>query len=286
VPEFANHPGAANRVAPVDGATALAGYTTTPGVPEMAALVLGNDGRTLLRAFQDGGLLAGGVPAAGNHADRNDNGIPDGVELWVNSIVEVGGYPVRPWLTATGSGDVRPGREAELAVSVDARQLAPGSFSGTVTVVTDAARESRLVVPVALTVTEPAVECDRTVTGTHAGPLVVTSGVTCLAAGARVVGPIAVRGGAGLVAIGALWPPLSRHVRSSPGWWPGHRSSRPGYARAGSRRGAGTEVGFRAPHSLLRSRQRRSRPARGTGCSPCLPPSSATVPSPTTSRSP
>ncbi|WP_157252663.1 M64 family metallopeptidase [Nonomuraea typhae] len=46
--------------------------------------------------------------------------------------------------------------------------------------------------------TAPPPACDRTVTGTHRGPLVVSSGVTCLEA-ARVTGPISVRQGASLV---------------------------------------------------------------------------------------
>lgn len=45
--------------------------------------------------------------------------------------------------------------------------------------------------------------CTRTVTGTHAGPLRVTTGVTCLADGARVLGPVTVSPGAGLISTGA-----------------------------------------------------------------------------------
>ncbi|MFI6393808.1 M64 family metallopeptidase [Nonomuraea sp. NPDC050540] len=44
----------------------------------------------------------------------------------------------------------------------------------------------------------PPPACDRTVTGTHRGALVVTSGVTCLE-GAKVTGPVSVRPGASLV---------------------------------------------------------------------------------------
>lgn len=47
------------------------------------------------------------------------------------------------------------------------------------------------------------VTCTSTITGTHVGPLRVTTGVTCLAEGARVVGPVTVRPGAGLISIGA-----------------------------------------------------------------------------------
>ena len=55
-----------------------------------------------------------------------------------------------------------------------------------------------------------AVTCDRTVTGTFSGTLTVDSGVTCLAAGSRVIGPVRVRPGAGLVATAAtIEGPLS-----------------------------------------------------------------------------
>ncbi|MPZ28217.1 MAG: S8 family serine peptidase [Micromonosporaceae bacterium] len=43
------------------------------------------------------------------------------------------------------------------------------------------------------------VGCDETVTGTRARPLTVRDGVTCLAPGARVLGPVQVHEGAGLV---------------------------------------------------------------------------------------
>ncbi|MEU3186934.1 ParB/Srx family N-terminal domain-containing protein [Streptomyces sp. NPDC006923] len=48
----------------------------------------------------------------------------------------------------------------------------------------------------------PTPACTRTLTGEHTGPLVISSGVTCLD-GARVTGPVVVRAGAGLVAGGA-----------------------------------------------------------------------------------
>jgi glucosylceramidase len=46
-------------------------------------------------------------------------------------------------------------------------------------------------------------DCTTTVTGTHVGRLAVSSGVTCLAGGARVIGPVSVGAGASLVATGA-----------------------------------------------------------------------------------
>ncbi|WP_157244393.1 GH92 family glycosyl hydrolase [Nonomuraea typhae] len=48
---------------------------------------------------------------------------------------------------------------------------------------------------------QPDPACTRTITGTHAGPLTVSSGVTCLAAGAKVTGPVVVRKGASLYAL-------------------------------------------------------------------------------------
>jgi hypothetical protein len=45
--------------------------------------------------------------------------------------------------------------------------------------------------------------CTTTISGRHAGPLTVSSGVTCLAAGASVTGPVTVRPGASLFAVNA-----------------------------------------------------------------------------------
>jgi photosystem II stability/assembly factor-like uncharacterized protein len=50
---------------------------------------------------------------------------------------------------------------------------------------------------------EPVV-CDETITGVHAGALTVSEGVTCLAAGAQVLGEVNVLAGAGLVATAAV----------------------------------------------------------------------------------
>jgi hypothetical protein len=54
----------------------------------------------------------------------------------------------------------------------------------------------------AVTLLRPPPACTRTLTGRHAGPLVVSAGVTCLA-GAEVTGPVAVLPGASLVATDA-----------------------------------------------------------------------------------
>ncbi|WP_219470983.1 GH92 family glycosyl hydrolase [Nonomuraea rhizosphaerae] len=49
----------------------------------------------------------------------------------------------------------------------------------------------------------PAPTCTRTISGTHNGSLTVSSGVTCLAAGAHVTGSVVVRGGASLAGLSA-----------------------------------------------------------------------------------
>jgi hypothetical protein len=48
-----------------------------------------------------------------------------------------------------------------------------------------------------------AASCDSTIEGTRVGRLAVTSGITCLAEGARIVGPVSVSPGAGLISTGA-----------------------------------------------------------------------------------
>jgi len=63
-------------VAWTDGFEALAGYTTPGPDPGEAALVLGNEGRTIFKGFLDGQ----------NDADLDFDGWYDGVELWINMI--------------------------------------------------------------------------------------------------------------------------------------------------------------------------------------------------------
>lgn len=152
-------------------------------------MVAGNDGRTLFRAFWDGP----------NQADRDGNGVPDGVQLWVNSIDQVGGLAASPWLDTGESGTLAPDGSAEVGISIVATSLTPGVYPGAVSLTSDAGREGQVTVPVTATV----LGCDRTITGTHLGRLTVTDGVTCLAEGARVIGPVQVGPGAGLVATGA-----------------------------------------------------------------------------------
>ncbi|MGH3682744.1 MAG: hypothetical protein ACRDT2_21130, partial [Natronosporangium sp.] len=121
------------------------------------------------------------------------------VQLWVNSIDQVGGLAASPWLDTGESGTLAPDGSAEVGISIDATSLTPGVYPGAVSLTSDAGREGQVTVPVTATV----LGCDRTITGTHLGRLTVTDGVTCLAEGARVIGPVQVGPGAGLVATGA-----------------------------------------------------------------------------------
>ncbi|MGB0383967.1 MAG: M36 family metallopeptidase [Ardenticatenaceae bacterium] len=66
------------RVEPLPGALPLAGYTLDPNANE-AALILANDGRTVFKGFLD----------VQNSADLDEDGILDGVELWINLIVGI-----------------------------------------------------------------------------------------------------------------------------------------------------------------------------------------------------
>jgi len=72
------------------GFTAVAGYVsgqpTAIYVPGYAALVVGNGGRTIFKAFLDGQ----------NDANLNGNEYPDGAELWINMIGGIFGCPGAP----------------------------------------------------------------------------------------------------------------------------------------------------------------------------------------------
>ena len=112
-----------------------------------------------------------------------------------------------PWLSATpAAGTTAPGEHHRVTVTVDATELTEGEHRAQLCVTSDAPATPVVAVPVTVTVTPgaaPAV-CDRTISGVHAGPLTVTEGVTCLAAGAHVLGEVNVADGAGLVATAAV----------------------------------------------------------------------------------
>jgi BACON domain-containing protein len=112
-----------------------------------------------------------------------------------------------PWLTVSPiEGATVPGGTDEVTVAVDATGLATGTHQATVCVAGSDPAAPLVQVPVTLTVVEGdgGVVCDETITGTHAGALTVEAGVTCLAAGSRVLGEINVLEGAGLIATAAV----------------------------------------------------------------------------------
>ncbi|HRQ36836.1 MAG TPA: S8 family serine peptidase [Chloroflexota bacterium] len=105
VPEFTSLDGAifgtyGQHVEPLSGFEALAGYTTTPA-PNQAAMVLGNDSRTVFRGFLDGQ----------NSADLDSDGLPDGRELWINLIsgIETGFSAGPQWAYAVPDSGTVPG---------------------------------------------------------------------------------------------------------------------------------------------------------------------------------
>ncbi|MPZ26012.1 MAG: S8 family serine peptidase [Micromonosporaceae bacterium] len=103
-----------------------------------------------------------------------------------------------PWLAADPpAATLAPGQSLTVIVTLDPDQAPPGVHAGGVGVRQQTPYPLHPV-DVTVTVREP-VSCDREVTGTHRGPLVVTAGVTCVADGATVVGPVVVRAGAGLM---------------------------------------------------------------------------------------
>jgi hypothetical protein len=109
------------------------------------------------------------------------------------------------WLDVSpASGATAGGSSSEVTVAFDASGLAPGDYAATLCVASDDPARSLVTVPVSLSVTEDGGGCDETITGVHAGALTVSEGVTCLAAGAQVLGEVNVSAGAGLVATAAV----------------------------------------------------------------------------------
>jgi arabinogalactan endo-1,4-beta-galactosidase len=129
------------------------------------------------------------------------------LEDTVYTAVEVGGAPALPetvqvLTTADGTQAAVPVAWDDLpsgATGTAGRVEVAGTTEyGEVTAVVDVVDEFA------------AVACDTEVSGTHYGPLAVTSGTTCLLEGSRVYGPVNVAHGAALVTDGArITGPLS-----------------------------------------------------------------------------
>jgi hypothetical protein len=201
---------------PVTG-TAPAGSTLVvevdvPDMSGLGAFFIGSnsDGQTApsyLRSASCGitdptDLAAIGFP--GMHIVMNVTGTTGGGEP---GVCEAPGDV--PWLSVSPeSGTTPAGGSSEVTVSFDSTGLAVGEYAAVLCVTSNDPASPLVQVPVSLTVVEDGggepVVCDETITGTHSGPLTVEEGVTCLAAGSRVLGEINVLEGAGLVATAAV----------------------------------------------------------------------------------
>ena len=112
-------------VEPLAGFQALAGYTTPGPDPNQAALILGNGGRTIFKGFLDGQ----------NDADLDDDGVLDGVELWINMISSLSlslctNLAVVPWLSVSpASGTTAPAASTPVAVTFDSTGLAAATYT-------------------------------------------------------------------------------------------------------------------------------------------------------------
>lgn len=107
-----------------------------------------------------------------------------------------------PWLdVSTSSGSVPAGSADQVTVTLNSTGLEPGEYRTQLCVTSDDPDMPLVTIPVQLTVTDAV--CAQTVTGEHAGPLLVQSGLTCLAHGSSVSGPVTVEPGGSIFAYGA-----------------------------------------------------------------------------------
>ena len=149
---------------PLDGAEAIAGYTTPGPDAGQGALVIANNDRTAYKGFLDGQ----------NSADLDSDGIPDGVELWENLAFGIGnGFFVDiPWLSESPtSGTTAAGDSDEVTLAIGDPGLAPGEYRATVVFRTNAPKPRTVSVNVTLTVGLPAAwgAIEGTVMDAHSG---------------------------------------------------------------------------------------------------------------------
>ncbi|WP_114905871.1 S8 family serine peptidase [Ornithinimicrobium murale] len=98
------------------------------------------------------------------------------------------------WLDVDpASGQTARGQESGVRVLLDSTGLAAGDYTANLCVSSD--DPATPYVPVVVTMTVTGQSCDTTIEGVHNGPVTVSSGLTCLAAGAQVAGPVTARGG-------------------------------------------------------------------------------------------
>ncbi len=107
-----------------------------------------------------------------------------------------------PWLRVSPeSGTTAAGGASNVTVLVDSTGLAAGVHEANLCVGGNDPDNPLVGVPVSVTVTDQT--CTRTITGNHAGPVIVSGGLTCFAYGSTVTGPVTVAAGASLHADGA-----------------------------------------------------------------------------------
>jgi hypothetical protein len=158
---------------PLEGAEALAGYTT-PGPDEgQAALIVANEERTAFRGFLDGQ----------NSADLDADGVPDGVELWENLAfgISSGFFTDLPWLSESpASGSLAVGASQAVTLTIGDPALAPGEYRGSAVFLTNAPKPRQVTVDVTLTVALPDSwgGISGTVTDAHSGEPLPGAAVT------------------------------------------------------------------------------------------------------------
>ena len=147
VPEFLSLDGGiygvyGQKVQPLAGFEALAGYTVPGPDSNQAVMIRGNDGRTVFKGFLDGQ----------NSANLDQDAMLDGVELWVNLVENTG--EIR-WLSVDPTCDTIPGQSSmDIAVRFDATQILVGDHSAYLNVVSNDPDGGQVAVPVQLRAVE------------------------------------------------------------------------------------------------------------------------------------
>jgi subtilisin family serine protease/PKD repeat protein len=167
VPEFTSLNGGiygiyGQHVEPSPGFQALAGYTALAPDPNQAAIVLGNDDRTLFKGFLDGQ----------NSANLDGDTLLDSVELWINLIdgIRVGFAADVPWLNESPiSGTIAAHSDQAIGVTFNAAApeiTEPGQYYAQLRIKEDTPY-TPAEVPVTMTVTLPSTygKLDGIVTG-------------------------------------------------------------------------------------------------------------------------
>ena len=129
------------RVAPLPGGVAIAGYTQGGPQADQAAMVLGRRGSTIFRGFGD----------IANNADLNGDGVLDGVQLWENIIDYFVGSV--PWMDEQPRWErVAAKTRSNSFMTVETTTMTVGTYRTAVVVTTNELRDSVTTVPVTLSI--------------------------------------------------------------------------------------------------------------------------------------